>query len=57
MGLFRKRALAVVSALARQHGIASFRLIANGVGYLAPVATNTSAAGKAKNRRVELVPQ
>jgi len=57
MGLFRQRALAVVSALTKQHGIASSRLIANGVGYLAPVATNTSAAGKAKNRRVELVPQ
>ncbi|MCW8795530.1 MAG: OmpA family protein [Chlorobium sp.] len=57
MGLSRKRALAVVSALARQHGIASSRLIANGVGYLAPVATNTSAAGRAKNRRVELVPR
>ncbi len=57
MRLSGKWTLAVVSALAGQHGIASSRLIANGVGYLAPVATNTSAAGRAKNRRVELVPQ
>ncbi len=57
MGLSKKRAAAVVSALTRQYGIAASRLIANGVAYLAPVAPNTSASGRAKNRRVELVPK
>ena len=32
------------------------RLTANGVASLAPVAPNTSDEGRAKNRRVELVP-
>jgi outer membrane protein OmpA-like peptidoglycan-associated protein len=33
------------------------RLRADGVGPLAPVASNDSEAGRAKNRRVELVKQ
>lgn len=57
MALSKKRALAVVSMLTQQYGIAASRLKANGVAYLAPVAPNTSEAGRAKNRRVELVPR
>jgi len=57
MGLSRRRADAVVAALTKEHGIAAARLTANGVAYLAPVAPNTSEAGQAKNRRVELVPR
>lgn len=57
MGLSKRRADAVVAALSKQFGIASNRLTANGVAYLAPVAVNTSEEGRAKNRRVELVPQ
>jgi outer membrane protein OmpA-like peptidoglycan-associated protein len=57
LNLSRKRAEAVVTALTSQYGIASFRLTPNGVAYLAPVANNTTEEGRAKNRRVELVPQ
>lgn len=50
------RAKAVVDALAKA-GIDMGRMIAKGVGPLAPLATNTTKAGQAKNRRVELVAQ
>ena len=40
---------------ARQDGIARDRLVPAGVGPLAPVATNATEEGRAKNRRVELV--
>jgi outer membrane protein OmpA-like peptidoglycan-associated protein len=46
-----------VKALVSNHGIAEGRLRAAGVGYLAPVATNRTEEGRAKNRRVELVEQ
>ncbi len=51
------RANAVVAALIGEHGIAANRLKGYGVGSLAPVASNGSEAGRAKNRRVELVPR
>ncbi len=53
--LSKNRAQAVVNALTGQHGIASGRLQAVGVGQVAPVASNDTEAGKALNRRVELV--
>lgn len=49
------RAKAVTDYLVNQHQIAASRLLPHGVGPLAPVDTNTSESGKAKNRRVELV--
>ncbi|MGC4119995.1 MAG: OmpA family protein [Myxococcales bacterium] len=55
--LSQARAEAVRTALTTQHGIAAERLSAQGCGPLAPVATNSSDEGKAKNRRVELVAQ
>ncbi len=55
--LSRKRADAVAAALVKDYGIAAERLTSNGVSYLAPVAVNTTEEGRAKNRRVELVPQ
>jgi OmpA-OmpF porin, OOP family len=48
------RAKAVADALVKA-GIDAGRLIAEGVGPLAPLATNTTVQGQAKNRRVELV--
>jgi outer membrane protein OmpA-like peptidoglycan-associated protein len=53
--LSQARAEAVVQSLTAQHGIAAARLKAHGVGPLAPVATNDTEDGKARNRRVELV--
>jgi outer membrane protein OmpA-like peptidoglycan-associated protein len=49
------RASAVVNALVSGHGIAAARLKPYGVASLAPVASNVTEDGKAKNRRVELV--
>lgn len=54
--LSKARANAVVAALTKSYGIAAARLKANGVGMLAPIATNATDEGRAKNRRVELVP-
>ncbi len=53
--LSSRRAQAVVASLVNSHGIAASRLEAFGVGPLVPVFSNSSEAGKGKNRRVELV--
>ncbi len=50
------RAKAVVDALAKA-GIDDGRLVAKGLGPLAPLASNSTPEGQAKNRRVELVAQ
>jgi OmpA-OmpF porin, OOP family len=57
MKLSQARAEAVVKALGAKHGIAVARLKAQGAGPIAPVATNRTEEGRAKNRRVELVEQ
>jgi len=54
--LSQGRAQAVVAALT-QRGIAAARLQAHGNANYAPVATNSSEEGRAKNRRVEMVLQ
>ena len=53
--LSRERAAAVIAVMTREHGIKADRLTPDGVGPVAPVATNTTEAGRAKNRRVEMV--
>lgn len=53
--LSRERASSVVNELAGRHGIARDRLMAEGVGPLAPVASSADEAGRARNRRVEMV--
>ncbi len=53
-GLSQRRAEAVVARLA-QLGVDRKRLHPVGVGFAAPVASNTTEDGRAKNRRVELV--
>jgi outer membrane protein OmpA-like peptidoglycan-associated protein len=55
--LSQDRAEAVLQALVRDHGIAPARLRASGCGPFAPVASNETEEGRAKNRRVELVKQ
>ncbi len=52
--LSRRRAAAVVEDLKRQ-GIAAARLTPFGAGMASPVAPNEDEAGRARNRRVELV--
>lgn len=54
LDLSRRRASAVVAALTSA-GIANARMIPQGVGMAAPLASNGSEEGRAKNRRVELV--
>jgi outer membrane protein OmpA-like peptidoglycan-associated protein len=56
LALSQARAESVVAALQRQ-GIAPARVLARGVASLAPKASNADEAGRAKNRRVELVLQ
>lgn len=55
MELSQKRAEAVVNELITKYKIPSANLEANGVGPLAPVATNDTEEGKELNRRVEIV--
>ncbi len=57
MDLSRRRAEAVLSALTTKYGVPAARLKAYGSGPYAPVASNDSEDGRAKNRRVELVKQ
>lgn len=57
LDLSKRRAESVKAALCSEFGIDVNRLIPNGVAYLAPVASNSSEQGRAKNRRVELVPR
>lgn len=57
LDLSKRRAQAVVTALTTTYKVAGARLRADGVGPLAPVASNDDEAGRAKNRRVELVKQ
>jgi outer membrane protein OmpA-like peptidoglycan-associated protein len=57
MALSERRAAAVLHALTTKHGVAAARLRAVGVGMAAPVATNETEEGRAKNRRVDLVRQ
>ena len=55
MKLSKSRAEAVVKTLVSKHGVNSGRLTAAGVGPLAPVTSNDTEEGKARNRRVELI--
>jgi OmpA-OmpF porin, OOP family len=57
LALSQERADSVVQALIAQLGIAANRLAAKGVAQFAPVATNETDAGRAQNRRVEIVRQ
>jgi outer membrane protein OmpA-like peptidoglycan-associated protein len=55
LDLSKRRAAAVVNELVRRHKVGPGRLQSHGVGLLAPVATNDTEEGRARNRRVELV--
>jgi len=53
--LSTKRATAIVNILRENTAINPENLTAAGRGEYAPIATNDSAAGKAKNRRIEVI--
>lgn len=53
--LSQKRSASVTAELAKKYGVPAASLIPVGVGMAAPTAPNTDEAGRAKNRRVEIV--
>jgi outer membrane protein OmpA-like peptidoglycan-associated protein len=55
LDLSRRRAEATATELVKSYRIAQARLRTAGVGLLAPVGSNATEAGRALNRRVELV--
>jgi outer membrane protein OmpA-like peptidoglycan-associated protein len=55
LDLSKRRAESVVAQLVAQYKVDAKRLQAFGVSYASPVASNVDEAGRARNRRVELV--
>ena len=53
--LSEKRAAAVKAALTSRYGVASGRLDSGGAGDSAPLETNATLEGRARNRRVEII--
>ncbi len=53
--LSKRRAAAVKNALSAEFGIDATRLTTDGKGATQPIASNTTADGKANNRRVEFI--
>ena len=55
IALSRRRAQSVRQRMIETYDLAGARMEAEGMGYLAPVASNLNAAGREANRRVEVV--
>ncbi len=55
VALSRRRAQAAVNYMRNRHDIAASRISAEGVGFLAPVASNLTEEGRLLNRRIEAV--
>lgn len=55
IALSKKRAASVRARLIEAYGVSADRLDAEGMGYLAPVASNLEKTGREANRRVEAV--
>jgi OOP family OmpA-OmpF porin len=55
IALSRRRAQSVRARLINSYGVDPTRMDAQGMGYLAPVASNLTDAGRDANRRVEVV--
>ena len=55
ISISQSRANQVRNTLINEFGISENRLIAKGVAFLAPIADNATEAGRAENRRVEVV--
>lgn len=56
VAISRARAASVRERLTLRHGVPEAQVTADGVGYLAPRDTNRTEDGRARNRRVEVVP-
>jgi outer membrane protein OmpA-like peptidoglycan-associated protein len=57
LALSDARAAAVKAALVAEYGVGGDRLTTKGLGDTKPSAPNTTATGRAQNRRVEIVKQ
>lgn len=55
IALSKRRAGSVLERLVTDYGVARRQLDAQGMGYLAPVASNLTQAGRDANRRVEVI--
>lgn len=55
IALSKQRAESVRDRLLSEYGIAPARVEAEGMGYLAPIASNLTAQGREANRRVEVI--
>ncbi|MGC1428888.1 MAG: OmpA family protein [Albidovulum sp.] len=55
VGLSRLRAQSVMKRLVSEYNIDPERLTSDGVGFLSPIASNLTADGRTKNRRVEAI--
>ena len=55
ISLSKRRAGSVRARMLSEHGIKPDRIEAEGMGYLAPVASNLTARGREANRRVEAI--
>ncbi|MEL7114851.1 MAG: OmpA family protein [Pseudomonadota bacterium] len=55
IALSKRRAGAVMARLVEAYGVPSEQVTADGIGYLAPIASNLTPEGRAQNRRVEVV--
>ncbi|PID36431.1 MAG: cell envelope biogenesis protein OmpA [Rhodobacterales bacterium] len=55
VSLSKRRAESVMARLISDFGVPAAQLEADGIGYLAPIATNQTEEGRATNRRVEAI--
>lgn len=55
ISLSKRRAASVADRLVNDFGVNADQLEAEGIGYLAPIASNQSAEGRTRNRRVEAI--
>lgn len=55
ISLSKRRAASVMDRLVNDFGVSRGQLEAEGIGYLAPIASNQTDSGRTRNRRVEAV--
>ena len=55
VALSQRRAASVLERLAERYGVLRAQMESNGMGYLSPIAANTTPDGREANRRVEAV--